>query len=189
MWYNKGVDKKKGAFTAITPMKKLLILCLALLCVLALFACGPQGGGQTDDGTQGGPTNDSQGDGILQEGGDNAANDLLWDTWTHTKSKTFYSQLANDNSTTITVKVRKGSASFLFTVKTTATTLRPALLGSGFAVSGDLDNEAFYRVNGVRAQSGYAWVLTREGDSAPLTPLDSIQDGDVFVFTYTAVAE
>ncbi len=170
-------------------MKKFLILCLALFCLLGLLACGPRGNGG-ESGGQNGPTNDSQGDGVLQEGGDSAGDDLYWDVWANNSGKTFYSHLANDQSPTITVKVVKNNVSFTFTVKTTATELRPALLGSGFAAAADLneDSSAFIRVNGVRAQSGYAWVLTKEGDTAFVSPYAQIEHGDVFVFTYTPVS-
>ena len=152
-----------------------------------LFACGPSGNGG-EGGGQNGPTNDSLGDGILQEGGDNAKDDLHWDIWTNTSSKTFYSHLANNQSPTLTVKVIKGDISFIFTIKTTSTELRPALLGSGFASVSDLNEEetALARVNGVRAQSGYTWVLTKEGDDAPQNLYSPVEDGDIFVFTYTA---
>ena len=151
-------------------------------------AYGDGGKGGVEDDDQNGPTNDSQGDGILQEGGDNAKEDLYWDIWTNTTSKTFYSHLANDQSTTLTVKVIKENVSFVFTIKTTSIELRPALLGSGFAAVSDLNEEetALARVNGVRAQSGYTWVLTKEGDPTPPTLYSTVADGDVFVFTYTA---
>ena len=170
-------------------MKKLLILLLALLLTLACVACGPKGNEGASEG--GGPTNESQGDGYLQEGGDNAGDDLYWDVWTNASGKTFYSHLANDSSTTLTVKVIKNSVSFTFTVKTTAAELRPALLGSGFAAAADLNEEgtAFIRVNGVRAQSGFTWILTKEGETAIVSPYSEIADGETYVFTYTKIAQ